>query len=257
MKKLIIMFILICFFLCFTGVPHAYAEQGTVSEGPDFCVAPFADSFEFADVRWIVDADKWPGPNSFSNKIENIWKDELGQLHLKMTKVKNRNRWNCVEIFSVKEGWSYGRYEFDIEVVSDGRVDENVVIGLFIYDREASEEFYREIDFEFSRWGDPKSLNSQFVIQNSPRSTERLDIPLESFEAKVSFDWQKEKVIFQYQCGDKEEEIILPKNGENCKPPVPGKEKVYINLWLYKGRPYNQDNMKEIEIIIKNFKFTP
>jgi len=89
--------------------------------------------------------DKTPGPNLFSSKIENIWKDELSQLHFKMTKAKNRNRWNCVEIHSVKEGWGYGRYEFDIEVVSDGRIDENVVIGPFIYDGEAHEVFHREI----------------------------------------------------------------------------------------------------------------
>jgi len=96
--------------------------------------------------------------------------------------------------------------------------------------------FIERYDFEFSRWGDPKNVNSQFVIQNNPRSIERFDILLENTEAKISFDWQKEKVIFQYQCADKEENIILPKSGESCKPWVPGKEKVYINLWLYNSR---------------------
>ena len=219
---------------------------------------PFNDGDEFAGEQWIIDTDGSPGSNQYSDSIENIWLDELGQLHFKMTRDKDTKRWKCVEIYSEQEGnWGYGKYEFEIEVVSDGKIDENVVIGLFTYDDEASEEYNREIDFEYSKWGIPIISNSQFVIQNGPDSIERFNIPLENYKAKISFDWQKEEIIFYYQCGDKENEIILPKNGEICKPPIPGNERVYMNLWLYHGKPYNEDKMEKVELVIKDFKFTP
>jgi hypothetical protein len=212
---------------------------------------------EFAGKQWMIDADESPGSNQYSLSIENIWLDDLDQLHFKMTRNKDTKKWYCMEIFSEQEGdWGYGKYEFEIEIVSDGKVDENVVIGLFTYDDEASEEYNREIDFEYSKWSIPIISNSQFVIQNGPDSIERFNIPLENYKAKISFDWQKEEIIFYYQCGDKENEIILPKNGEICKPPIPGNERVYVNLWLYNGRPYNKDKMEKVELVIKDFKFT-
>ena len=218
---------------------------------------PFIDGSVFANKQWIVDTDESPGSNLYSDSIENIWLDELGQLHFRMTRDKETKRWKCIEIYSAQQEWGYGKYEFEIEVVSDGRIDENVVIGLFTYDSGAPEEYFREIDYEYSKWGIPEDDNSQFVIQYIPDSIERFDIPLDNYEAKISFDWREEEIIFYYQCGDKEEEIILPKNGESCKPPAPGNERVYMNLWLYNGKPHNEDNMEKVEIIIKDFVFTP
>ena len=80
MKKIIVIFTLICLFFCFMGILRATADHGSISAGSvtEEKKVAFVDGFEFADVQWIIDVDKTPGPNLFSNKIENIWKDELG-----------------------------------------------------------------------------------------------------------------------------------------------------------------------------------
>lgn len=30
-----------------------------------------------------------------------------------------------------------------------------------------------------------------------------------------------------------------------------------MNFWLYEGKSYDEDKMEEVELIIKDFKFTP
>ena len=54
---------------------------------------PFSDGDEFAGKQWQIDIG--PGSNQYSDSIENIWLDELGQLHFKMTKDKDTKRWNA------------------------------------------------------------------------------------------------------------------------------------------------------------------
>jgi len=114
---------------------------------------PFKSGDEFpvgSGYRWNVkNIFGGPGPNDFSDSIDNIWMDDVGQLHIRLTK-KNNNKWNCIEIYSQKTGWGYGKYDFDFEIVSSGKIDENVVIGLFTYESEAPEVYNREIDYEYS-----------------------------------------------------------------------------------------------------------
>ena len=237
---------------------------------------PFIDGSVFANKQWIIDTDESPGSNLYSDSIENIWLDELGQLHFRMTRDKETKRWKCVEIYSDQQGWGYGKYEFEIEVVSDGKIDENVVIGLFAYDNSiTAHKSNNELDIEFSRWGNPNADNGNFVVWydttegDEKRNLCTFSLQLVGNSSIHSFEWANDNIIF-----DSSEITFCPLypesftylEGDNAVGqsgdgygyiPIPNKERVYMNLWLHNGKPYNEDKMEKVELVIKDFKFTP
>ena len=102
-----------------------------------------------------------PGPNYFSDREEDVWVDEDGQLHLKIT--KRNGRWYCTEVFT-EASLGYGKYIFYVASRVD-QLDKNIVLGLFTWDDTAPEHNCREIDIEFAKWGKETNDNAQYVVQ--------------------------------------------------------------------------------------------
>ncbi len=79
---------------------------------------PFNNGDEFplgSNFKWeAIDAYDGPGPNYFSSSIENVWLDEQDRLHLKIVYNGFTDRWECASVVSIKEGWGYGKYTFEI-----------------------------------------------------------------------------------------------------------------------------------------------
>ncbi len=69
----------------------------------------------FSGYDWRVgnskDNRQGPGPNYFSDSKENVWLDDGGNLHLKIT--HRDGRWNCAKI-SLLESHGYGTYIFHV-----------------------------------------------------------------------------------------------------------------------------------------------
>jgi len=104
-----------------------------------------------------------PGPNYFSSENSDVYIDNDGRLHLKVT---NRDgKWLSTEVIS-KESFGYGTYVFYIGSRGD-TLDQNIVLGLFTWDDNPNKHINRwnEIDFEFSRWNNPNNDNFQYVVQ--------------------------------------------------------------------------------------------
>lgn len=134
--------------------------QGT--SGATFQSCEFAEGFvrvvSFGGQLWGVKhgASLGPGPNEFSDSLQNAWVDESGRAHLAIT---NRDgRWQASELVGLRP-LGYGTYTWTIEG-DFPNFDVNTVLGLFLY-----RDDFNEIDFELARWGDPAALNSQFVVQ--------------------------------------------------------------------------------------------
>ena len=79
----------------------------------------------FSGYRWKVktsDQPMNPGNNYFSDSSENVWIDETGKLHLRIT---NRNeKWQCAEVIC-QEKIVYGKYTLFLRSRID-TVDKNV-----------------------------------------------------------------------------------------------------------------------------------
>jgi len=210
----------------------------------------------FSGYEWIVRTSngnlEGPGPNLFNDSINNIWLDENGFLHLKIT--KSMDTWYCAEVYSV-ESFGYGTYSFKLKSGFEN-IDINVVLGLFTYLDDT-----HEIDIEFSKWGYVNNLNGQYVVQPYyiEGNVHRFDMDSQNNTSIHSFTWCENYISFSSEIGNefgsdsniKVDDWIylgnsIPKNST---------EKVHINLWLMNGLPPS-DN-KEYEVIIEEFKFIP
>jgi len=213
---------------------------------------------EFGGLKWLVTNSNQPaapGPNFWSS--DNVWVDNDGKLHLKLSKNTITGLWSAAEVIS-QQSFGLGTYEFFVEAQVD-KMDKNVVFGLFQY---SGVDMHDEIDIEWSRWGDENHSNLQYSVW--PRAgvksagwsssktidlegtytTQRIIRSASSvqFQGLHGFRTDDQYTFHQAMCSRKRIISIQP---------MP----FFINLWLFKGKPPSDG--KEVEIIIHKFSFTP
>lgn len=235
-----------------TSTPSPTSSQ--ISDFPTF-----SKILSFSGYQWRVKSSAspfGPGPNYFSDNSENVWVDELGQLHLKIT--KRNGKWYCAEVVS-KETFGYGTYRFYVASRID-QLDENVIVGLFTWDDDPANN-HREIDIEFAKWGQAENENAQFVVQpwNTFGNMVRFPIQLNETLSTHSFDWRNDNILFQSIYGHystpPDSHIVVMWNYTGQDIPPPGNENARINLWLFNGEP--PSDRQEVEIVITKFEFIP
>jgi len=241
-----IIFILICFAIMIVFV-------GCVDH-------PSMRTIQFSGHDWWVKSNvtpAGPGPNFFSDSSNNVWIDEKGRLHMKIT--QNGDRWESAEIVS-NESFGYGEYVFTLASDPES-LDPEIVLGLFTWD-DKPDYSHREIDIEFSRWEILNNLNSQNVVQpwNYPGNIDRFDVRANGATTTHSFTWQPDGITFKsyfgpYSSQPDQNNLINTWEYKGKNNPLPGQENARINLWLVNGR--HPTNGKESEIIIEQFKFIP
>jgi hypothetical protein len=240
----------------------------------------------FSGIKWYIKSGLnnklGPGPNYFSNSSKNVFLDNSGNLHLKIT--NENGKWNCAEVIS-KDFFGYGTYVFKlISNVAD--IEKNVVYGFFTWDNTSFlEQANSEVDIEFSKWG--KSSDSLTLTQsvqpvwfNIPAPyIERTNHPQMNlnkikFPSTHSFTWTDSLITWKSYEGtdfpgtnlianwrfDKNNQARTKlEGGKESNPiviPKPGSDThARINLWLLNGIAPS-DN-KEVELIVKEFKFIP
>ena len=217
---------------------------------------PVYRQIQFSGRTWNVKASETlagPGPNYFSDSEEDVWVDEGGQLHLRI--VYRNDRWYCTEVFTT-EPLGYGTYTFTLASPAD-QLDKNVVLGLFTWDDMAPEYNYREIDIEFSRWGEEGAQNAQFVVQpwDHTGNRHRFNLALQGQYSTHWFDWDSGSVHFssyqghQPDLGDEIETWVY--TGADTPPAGAGNAR--INLWLLNGNPPSDG--QDVEVVVEAFQF--
>lgn len=211
----------------------------------------------FSGYEWWVKASVHrvgPGPNYFSDSTENVWVDEQGQLHLKIT--KRNGKWHCAEVI-LQKSFGYGKYIFYV-TGRIGQLNRNVVLGLFTWD-DSPAEFHREIDIEFSRWGVEADSNAQYVVQPWDQSGNRHQwmMPEELDSPTHWFVWEPDSICFLsvkgYQCDPPFDSIIHSWIYTGSNIPTEGNENPRINLWLFNGNA--PTDTAGLEVIITNFEY--
>lgn len=216
---------------------------------------------EFSGYTWKVKASKTlvgPGPNYFSDRVEDVWVDGNGRLHLRI--VQRGGRWYSTEVFT-EVPLGYGKYIFHIASRVD-QLDRNIVLGLFTWDTNAPEHHYREIDIEFSKWGQADNENAQYVVQPWDRvgNRYRFNMELRGDESTHGFDWRIDRIFFQSLYdhqpfpGSEEDDIESWTYRGHDIPPA-GEGNARINLWLLSGNPPSDG--EEAEVVIEEFDFVP
>jgi hypothetical protein len=234
----------------FAGRNPAEAAPGT-----------FATKINFSGHLWEVKSSTTPvgpGPNWFSDSKGNVWVDDEGKLHLKVSQTEGR--WRCAEIIS-EDSFGLGTYRFQISTPL-ATFDPNLILGLYTWS-DTSDYANREIDIECSKWGKTDDTNNaQFVVQPYPPidRRRRFCVPEKLEKATYSFSWHTNNVQFSCLQGETgaaatNNLIIQEWNFNNGAIPLPGDENVRMNLWLYKGK--TPMDVHDAEIVISKFEFLP
>lgn len=218
----------------------------------------------FADYGWEVkmrDFRTGPGPNYFSDRVEDIWVDDEG-LHLTIS--KRDGRWHCTEAI-LDASLGYGTYSFQTHGQVDA-IDPMMVLGLFTWDGAAKEQNHREMDIEFTRWGDADEYtNAQYAVQPcdqcpgcDDRCTRfRVNLTDEKSNLTHYLIWSPGTVEFRMYYGHHIDSpppasaLVHRWTHASEYVPEPGNENIRFNFWLYHGNAPagNQGD----EVVITNF----
>jgi hypothetical protein len=245
---------------------------------PQLCTYPYAETrrqmtrtISFSGYDWEVKSmcDREiaidPGQNLFSDGESDVWVDEDDQLHLT---IKQRSgKWYCTEVFT-EASLGYGKYIYRLSSRVD-QLDQHVVLGLFKWDNILPGDCmhpdpgYREIDIEFSRWGEEAdTLNAQYVVQpfTDPENMYRFPIELVDDDSTHLFHWYWGDVTFQSLFNHPElpplpTDIIESWAYIGNDIPSSGEERAHINLWLFNSQPPSDE--QDVEVIVKSFEFIP
>ena len=219
-----------------------------------------AKDIEFGGYTWAVRSGRGgPGPNAWDES--NVWLDTSTNLHLKIS--QREGKWSCAEV-TMKRRLGFGRYQFQTMGRLD-RFDDNVVLGLFNYPTgDVGPGATHEIDIEFARWGAAKNPMGNYtvwpVVKSLRQVSKSFPFTQTSEQTTHRFIWSRDGVKFRSWQGHRDddgEEISAwdysPKEAAEhvAQQPMP----VHINLWLFKGLV--PKNGQEVEVIIREFKFTP
>lgn len=186
-----------------------------------------------------------PKENFFSGSDKNIWTDDSGNLHLKIT--KNNDHWKSAEVY-LSESLGCGEYTWEIET-DLSKINENIVFGIFTWDDDECTNYNNEIDFEFSRWGNRDSdFNAQYVVH--PEKINRFKIE-EVKPTTHTLLWEEDKITFT--SFEKASGRLINSWTLSGKIPSPKNEKIRINLWLFNENAVSEEE----EVVIKSFRFSP
>jgi len=242
-----------------SALPNATLTQAVASASV-YRRDPTRRWITFSGHDWWVKAggDKLgPGPNYFSDSTNNVWVDNLDQLHLRIT--HRSNLWQCAEIVSQRT-FGPGSYRFELGSPANN-LNPNAVLGLFTWsDNEAFA--HREIDIEISRWGSlTDANNAQFVVQpfDTAGHLLRYRVPPGVSDSTHLFIWETNRIVFQSLSGAYTPNPISTNVVSNwiynLDIPQTGDENVRLNLWLMNGAAPSGN--VEVEVIIKSFHFVP
>ena len=231
--------------------------QFPASKLPAKSTAPDStDSLCFSGFEWEVSA--WEGPMGSEFRSENVWVDDQGQLHLKISQDTTTGQWYGAEVAST-EHLGFGVYQW--QVIGDlDKLDKNVVLGMFNYPG-YEQDGTNEIDIEIARWGNDSWDNLNYTVYSNTEAytsvSQTYSFNLSGTYTTHRFTWEPAQITFQSQHGHWDEDKFFivppwttPANFQSQIPQQP--QPVYINLWLFS----NQPPADEVEIVISEFKYT-
>lgn len=229
---------------------------------------PSQPVLRFADREWAVKASTspiGPGPNVFCSGPERVWVDQEG-LHLTVSPQSGTTQWCSTEVI-LTESLGYGQY--CVQTRQMALSSEWTTAGLFTWDGCAAAP-YRELDFEYARWGDAfDPCNSQTVVQPCSSCTgcgddcagrcNRIEITDADDDLSHALRWESGRATFEIYrgryCGLTPPASALLKKWSyvGADVPVPGAENFHLNLWLFEG--HVPGDSRSESVVLTDFYF--
>lgn len=241
------------------------ASSGTTPEAVsalDSATVTFAsantNTINFCGYTWTVKvgAGMGPGPNTWGNK--NVWVDNKGWMHLKLSYDATSGKWVCAGVTSTKN-FGHGIYQWKVQGPIS-TLDKNVVTGLFHY---SGPDGFNEMDIEFARWGKDTNPNVNYSVYpatGSAIAAQHFTSTWAQADGTASthrYTWTSTSVIFKSMNGYYDDDTNMFVN-HTFTPPATSiptiSMPVKMNLWCFHGLA--PTNGQSVEIVIHEFKFT-
>ncbi|MCP5454527.1 MAG: glycoside hydrolase family 16 protein [Spirochaetaceae bacterium] len=227
----------------------AMACAGAASAAPSAAAPPRV--LRFSGYAWSVVSSaepRGPGPNRFDPR--NAYIDADGRLVLE-TAFRD-GEWTSAHLF-LKRSLGYGRYRLVLAPM-DRPLDPATVFGFFTWDDDPAFA-NREIDVELARWAIPSAPNLNFAVQPAEGRPDRSGLYRLDCSARttLAFDWGPEAVRFtaENESGCYVWEFPAGDDPEPFGAPPAGRERVGLNLWLFRGLPPASAD----RVVIERFDF--
>jgi hypothetical protein len=232
-------------------VGGSIAAVATVKGTGDFQTRP-AKKLMFSGYEWelrTISSDRG-GANDYDP--DNAWTDARGFLHLRLA--QRNGRWTSAEVINTRS-LGYGTYSF---VVQDSSLlDPAAAVGLLTWDDQGAEQNHRELDIEISQWGDRSISNAQYVVQPYyvPANVVRFVAP--PGQLTYSMRWEPGRAAFRTVRGASSARgaPVVAEHEFTSGVPIPGTEKVRMNLYYFRYAP--EPPRGDVEIVIEKFEYLP
>lgn len=202
------------------------------------------------DVRTI--AGDRGGTNNLYDP-DNAWTDASGALHLRIK--KKEGRWSCSEVV-LSRSLGYGTYVVTVRDTS--HLEPAVVFSMNTFDDWGGDQYYREMDIEVSRWGNPANQsNAQYGIQ--PFYVPGNVFPFKAPSGTLThwMRWESGHLRFKTVRGPtiSPGAPMVAEHEFTAGIPSPGQERV--QLFFYVIASEKNPVQKDSEVIVEKFEYLP
>jgi len=185
----------------------------------------------------------------YANSASNVWTDQKGWLHLRIT--KEPEGWTGAEI-NLTRSLGYGTYSFVIHELPE--LEPATVLGMYAWDVQDAGEFHRSFFLLLGQFGDAAIKNAQYSILpfNVPGNVYRFSDPRGAFTHSVH--WERGRLSFETrETGGRSGVVAEHKFTSGI--PTPGGERIHIELLAYGDSQIPQKN--GVEVVIEKFVYLP
>jgi hypothetical protein len=215
-------------------------------------VPPAPKTITFSGYDWLVrqTQNDRHGMNDYDGR--NVWVDSEGHLHLLLT--ERDGRWTSADL-RLTRSLGYGTYSFAVRDTS--QLDPSAAFSMYTFDPLGSDQNFRELTVDVSRWGESGNMNGQFVVQPEtvPANVFRFAIPAGLIAH--SFRWEPGRVSFKAarMSGTPRRDSVVAERLFTARVPTAGAESLHLTL-LY-DRSAAQPPSKAVEVVVEKFAFLP
>lgn len=212
-----------------------------------------SDAIKFSGYEWKIRSRKSDrGGTATEFDPKNVWTDDKGFLHLRVS--KSGDGWKCAEIF-LPRSLGYGTYAFTTQNLSN--LEPSTVFSVYTWDVLEAGQNHREMNVEFTRWGDPANKNMQYVVQPYylPANVAKFAIPAEKLTHSIQ--WKPGSVEFKTVRGTKFDERAEAVAQHQFTSGVPDSEGETLRINLYVFGYAKVPQQKEAEVVVEKFEYLP
>jgi hypothetical protein len=223
----------------------------TRASGSGTFKAPAEKTIAFSGYDWLV--RQLPNDRHGMNDYDprNVWVDDAGFLHLLLT--ERDGRWTGADV-RLTRSLGYGTYAFDVHDTS--QLDPSAAFSMYTFDPLGSDQNFRELTVDVSRWGDPGNMNGQFVVQPEtiPANVVRFAVP--AGRVTHSFRWEPGRVSFKavHHAGASSDRVVAERLF-TARVPTAGAERPQLTLLYDRDSP--RPPAKAVEVVVEKFVFLP